>query len=148
MSKIRIRHGENEIELEGSDGFVRNHLEQFYQKVSLGAISTTPKIKKEVLEPVVKSSSAKKPTPAEFYKSKGKTDGISQILIFGKYLEEFEGLSEFSRQDVNRLAKAAKLSKNIHSQYFGNAIKQGLLRNHGRSKYSLTLSAEEILAAM
>ena len=79
MSKIRIRHGENEIELEGSDGFVRNHLEQFYQKVSLGAISTTPKIKKEVLEPVVKSSSAKKPTPAEFNKSKRKISAFKQV---------------------------------------------------------------------
>lgn len=89
-------------------------------------------------------------TPAEFYqqKAKGKTDGISKILIFGKYLEEFRSISEFSRQDINDLAKEAKLAKDIHTQYFTNAVKQGLLRSHGRSRYSLTLSAESIISAM
>ncbi|MBI4245372.1 MAG: hypothetical protein HY606_14885 [Planctomycetes bacterium] len=148
MSKIRIRHGDNEIELEGSADFMKKHLEQFYQKISVSSILIAPKIKQEILEPITKTSGGKKPTPAEFFKSKGKTDGISQILIFGKYLEEFEGLSEFSIQDVNRLAKDAKFPKDVHPQYFANAVKQGLLRIHGRSKYSLTLSAEEILAAM
>ena len=87
-------------------------------------------------------------TPAEYYKAKGKTDGVSQILIFAKYLEEFEGVSEFKRKDINDLTKKAKLSKDVHTQYFTNAVKQGLLRSHGGSQYSLTLSAESLLAAM
>jgi hypothetical protein len=107
-------------------------------------------LKQEIFEPVSKSPSSKHMTPAEFYtqKSKGKTDGISNILIFGKYLEESRGVSEFSRQEINDLARETKLSKDIHTQYFTNAVKQGLLRSHGRSRYSLTLSAESVVAAM
>jgi hypothetical protein len=69
-------------------------------------------------------------------------------LIFGKYLEEFRGQADFSRQDINKIAAEAKTSKDIHGQYFSNAVKQGLLRSVGRGRYSLTLSAEEALAGM
>ena len=55
---------------------------------------------------------------------------------------------EFTRADVNALTSQAKFSKDIHSQYFTNAVKQGLLRMHDGGKYSLTLSAEEILSAL
>ena len=132
MSKIRVRHGDNEIELDGSDAFIAKQLELFYQRVEVGRSLVSPTaIKKELLEPHAKPKHGKQPAPAEFYKSKGKTDGISQVLIFGKYLEEFEGKSEFSQAEVNKVAAEAKLSKDIHGQYFTNAIKQGLLRKRG-----------------
>lgn len=151
MNKIRIRHGENEIEVEGENKFIQKQIEEFYKKIaSLPSRITPTSLKQEILEPISKVSSARHMTPAEFYnlKSKGKTDGITNILIFGKYLEEFRGISEFSRQDINELASKAKLSKDIHTQYFTNAVKQGLLRSHGRSRYSLTLSAESVVATM
>jgi hypothetical protein len=143
MSKIRIRHGENEIELEGPDGFIKKHLESFYDRIK-GPLP----LKKEILEPSSKRVIGKAPTAAEFYKSKGRTDGVSQILIFGKYLDEFKNVSEFSRDDINKLAKDARLAKDIHGQYFTNAVKQGLLRSYGHGKYSLTLSAESVLSSM
>lgn len=148
MSKIRIRHGEHEIELDGSDQFVATHLEQFYDKI--GVVTGKPpraSLKQQLLDERAPSTPGKTPTPAEFYRSKGKTDGLSQLLIFARYLEEFQGKSEFSPGEVNQVAKDAKLSRNIHPQYFANAVQQGLLRKHGR-KYSLTLSAEEVLASM
>lgn len=149
MSKVRIRHGENEIEVEGTNEFIDKHLNDFYARVVQMPVQAPPtRLKKEILEPTPKIKPSEIPTPAEFFKSKGKTDGISQILIFGKYLEEYRDVTEFSRDDVNKLAKEAKLPKDIHSQYFTNAVKQGLLRTHGRSRYSLTLSAESIISAM
>lgn len=146
MGKIRLRHGDDEIEVEGSDAFIRKQVDQFYQRLGGGAPKPTPgDIKRQLLEtPAPKPG--KKPTPAEFYKSKGKTDGVSQVLIFGKYLEQFENKPEFTMSDLNTVVKEAKLSRNIHSQYFTNAVKQGLLRKQGQ-KYSLTLSAEEVLAS-
>jgi len=148
MSKIRIRHGEHEIELDGSDQFVSKHLDQFYEKIG-AASGKAPRatLKQQLLDEPAASKPGKTPTPAEFYRSKAKRDGLSQLLIFARYLEEFEGKTEFSAGDVNQVAKDAKLSKDIHPQYFTNAVKQGLLRKHGR-KYSLTLSAEEVLASM
>jgi len=148
MSKIRIKHGDNEIELEGSDDFIEMHLESFYGKVRLKETGiTAPKLKEEI-EKSLKKRTGKAPTPAEFYKNKGKTDGVSKILIFAKYLELYKDQTEFSRSDINNLVKEARLSKEIHSQYYTNSVKQGLLRALSGSKYTLTLSAEEVIASM
>ncbi|NLZ03647.1 MAG: hypothetical protein GXY19_00560 [Phycisphaerae bacterium] len=149
MSRIRVRHGDHEIELDGPDEFIKAQLADFYSRLkeSVGRLPVS-KIKQEILEPAPKPVGGKEPTPAEFYRQKGKEDGISQILILGKYLEEYRGISEFSRDDVNKLSKEVKLSKDIHGQYFTNAVKQGLLRSHGHGKYSLTLSAESTLSSM
>ena len=149
MSKIRVRYQDHEIEVEGSDEFIEEHLKLFYERIGKITVSIpSSQFKKEILEPPQKITSGKAPTPAEFYKSKGETHGVPQILIFGKYLEEYRNVSEFQREDINKLTKEAKLPKNIHSQYFTNAVKQGLLRSHGNRKYSLTLSAESVLSAL
>lgn len=148
MSRLRVRHGDNEFEAEGSDQFIKKQLDDFLSRI--GAISATPSratIKQQLLEEPSKPRKGKTPTPAEFYKAKGKKDGLSQLLIFARYLEEFEGKSEFSPGAINKLVSEAKLSKDIHPQYFSNGVKQGLLRKRGR-QYSLTLSAEEVLASM
>lgn len=148
MSRIRVRHGENEIELEGTDAFIKTYLEAFYKKIDIEIEQQpAPSIKEQLLSDAPKPKKGKIPTPAEFYKSKGKSDGLSQILIFGRYLEDYEDVTEFAPGDINKLAKDAKLAKDIHPQYFANGAKQGLLRKHGK-KYSLTLSAEEVLASM
>lgn len=148
MTKIRVRHGENEIELERTDAFINKHLGAFYQRISVkGPEISAPPVKLEVEVPA-KKRSTKPPTPAEFYNGIGKTDGVSKILIFAKYLELYRDKSEFVRADINSLVSEAKLSKDIHSQYFTNTVKQGLLRSLAGSKYTLTLSAEEVLASM
>ena len=149
MSKVRIRHGENEIEVEGSVDFIAEHLKTFYERIHLiPSVPSSASLKKEI-----QASASKKPTgkvfaPAEFYRNKNRTDGVAQVLIFGKYLEEFRNKTEFTRSDINAVAKEAKVSKDIHGQYFTNAVKQGLLRGLGSGKYSLTLSAEDALAVM
>ncbi|MDO8136776.1 MAG: hypothetical protein Q6354_03965 [Candidatus Brocadiales bacterium] len=149
MSKIRVRHGENEIELDGTDDFIKKHLDDFYSRIrvtSSGETMTT--LKEKIFEASSKKTRGKVPTPAEYLKAKGTTDRILQILIFGKYLEEFREISEFSPQEINSVAKEARLSKDIHTQYFTNAVKQGLLRSLGGGKYTLTLSAEDALRPM
>lgn len=146
MGRIRLRHGDNEIELEGSDPFIKKQLEQFYARLGGTSPSAKTAIREQLLSGATHKAGGKAPTPAEFYKQKGMTDGVSQILVFGKFLEQFRNKAEFTRKDINSAAKEAKLSKDIHAQYFTNAVKQGLLRKQGQN-YSLTLSAEELLAA-
>jgi len=148
MGKVRVRHGDNEIEVDGTDQFIKQQLESFYQRVgSIGSYISSPIIKEKLLDKEKVATTGKTLTPAEYYKAKGRTDGVSKILIFGKYLEQYSRQNEFSRSDVNKLAREAKLSRDIHTQFFTNAVKQGLLRRQG-GKYSLTLSAEEVLASM
>ena len=147
MSKIRVRHGEDEIELEGSDDFISARLTAFYEQ--LPKLTAAPPeqdgTRSAILRPA--ASKHKAVTPAEFYRSYGApTDGVSQILVFAKYLEDIEGRSEFAIADVNLAAKNARLAKNIHSQYFSNAVRDGLLRRDQKGLYSLTVSAEERLS--
>lgn len=145
-SKLRIKLKENEIEIEGDENFIEKYTTAFYKKIeNAPAPSKSLDLKEKIYEESTIKKSTKEPSPAEYYKSLGKTDGISQILIFAKYLELNRSFSEFSQKDINSLAKEAKLSKDIHGQYFSNAVKQGLLRSHGKGKYSLTLSAEDLL---
>lgn len=148
-TKVRVKLGDNEIEIEGDKTLIDNHLKSFYDKI-YGNSSTSKSIdlKDKIYEESSSKKLSKEPTPAEYYKSFGKTDGISQILIFAKYLEIYRSFSEFSQKDINNVAKDAKLSKDIHAQYFSNAVKQGLLRGHGKGKYSLTLSAEDIIKGL
>jgi len=149
MSKIRIRHGEDEIEVEGSDSFIKKQLESFYQRVRMTAVGVPATLKKDIQTAIEKKTLNKVPSPAEFYRAKNRSDGVSQILIFGKFLEEYRGKSEFTPQELNNVVtNEARLAKEIHGQYFTNAVKQGLLRGLGGGKYSLTLSAEDALAAM
>lgn len=149
MGKIRVRHGEHEIELEGADTFINKQLNAFYERIGqVMPVSAPATLKRDIQASAGKKAAGKIPTPAEFYKTKKRTDGISRILIFGKYLEQFRGQSEFSRQDINKIAAEAKLSRDIHAQYFTNAVKQGLLRSLGGGRYTLTLSAEDVFAAM
>jgi hypothetical protein len=148
MPRIRVRHGENEIEVEGELDFITNQLKSFYERMGLVGGRTSPATLKQTLLGEPEKGSSKTPSPAEFYKSKGRTDGVSQVLIFGKYLEQYGDTPEFTRAQVNAVASEAKLSKDIHGQYFTNAVKQGLLRSHEGNKYSLTLSAEEALSKL
>jgi len=147
MSKIRIRHGEDEIEVEGSDSFIKKQLDSFYQRVPVLPTGPPATLKKDIQAATDKKTPGRLPTPAEFYKAKNPRGGVSQILVFGKYLEEYRGKPEFTPQEINQIAGEAKL-KNIHGQHFTNAVKQGLLRSRERGKYSLALSAEDVLAAM
>ena len=149
MNKIKIKHGENEIELEGADKFIKLQLEKFYDNIKKVFSPMPPSsIKKELVAEQPKESNEISLSPAEYYKKKGRTDGISKLLIFAKYLELYEGKTEFTPSDINEVVKKAKLSKDIHRQYFTNAVKQGLLRSLNSGRYSLTLSAEEVLASM
>jgi len=148
MSKIRIRHGEDEIELDGSDSFIKNQLEAFYKRVQSLPAMAPATLKKDIQVAAAKKPSQGIPSPAEFYRAKNRTDGVSKILIFGKYLEEYRNKTEFTPLELNEIAKEVKLSKDIHPQYYSNAVRQGLLRGLGGGKYSLTLSAEDAIAVM
>jgi hypothetical protein len=150
MGKIKLKHGTHEIELEGDDAFIKSQLKAFYERIGAASLSTAvPQLTAtQILSPAPQAVPGPAPTPAEFYrlKNKGKADGITQLLIFAKYLETYKNLSEFSQKDVNAIVKNARLAKDIHAQYFSNAVKQGLLRSLGSGRYSLTLSAEELLS--
>ena len=42
MGKIRLRHGEDEIEVEGTDQFLQKQIESFYVRIGLASGTTVP----------------------------------------------------------------------------------------------------------
>lgn len=147
MSKVRIKIENNEIEIDGSDEFISNHLSELILKLENTTKTINPSSIKSELVRNPYFDTSKTPTPAEYFRGRRKTDGISQILLFAKYLELYKNQSEFSRNDINQLVKEAKLPRDIHSQYYTNAVKQGLLRVHGK-KYTITLTGEDYISSL
>jgi hypothetical protein len=150
MGKIRLRHGDSEIELDGDEAFIERQLDNFYARFKLSPESADSD--KRLLHSSSKdveaaAAAAADPTPAEYLKRFGNEDFAveHQIIIFGSYLQTIRNQSDFAQNDINQLAKQAKFPKDIHGQYFTRAAKQGLLRAEN-GRYSLTRTAEDLLA--
>jgi hypothetical protein len=143
--RIRLKIGENEIEVEGDSGFIEAQFKKYLHYISGGRIaSAVPEGKVKKIEVI---TSKKTMTPAEYIRLKQPKGGTEILLVLAKYLEEFKSLSDFSKKEINDLADEAKI-KDIHAQYFTLAVKQGLLKVLGNRKYSLTLSGEDAVVAM
>lgn len=149
MGRIRIKQGNSEIELEGDDAFIDRQLISFYARFGGEAIKPPPKLLDEQPD-IGKEENEEQyvPSVAAYLMQHGgnKADGLSQLMLLAAFLEKCQNKSEFSAKDINNIADEAKLPKNIHPQYFSNAVKQGLLRCRPGAKYSRTLTADNFLA--
>jgi hypothetical protein len=144
MGKIRLRHGDSEIELEGDEGFIERQLADFYSrfKINPTSVRSAPRL----LQATAKHGQVTKDsTPAEYLKVHAdlNVNGVMQLLLLGRYLEEVREKADFTPSDINQIAKEAKLPRDIHTQRFIDAVGAGLLRSDS-GRYSLTSSAQEI----
>ena len=147
--RIRLKIGENEIEVEGDEKFIEKHLQSFTSKYSFLKTGTakegSTKLPAKVI--AVKDKGGKDLSPAEFVRQKSPKGGTEQVIVLAKYLEDHESSSEFSVKDINRVARVAKIKK-IDNSYYPLAVKQGLLNKIARGKYQLTLTGEDAVLAM
>ncbi len=143
MGKIRLRHGQSEIELEGDEDFIERQLANFYARFKIDQESTTRE--SQLLGPP--DVNRKEVSPAEYLRALGASsaDAKSQLLVLGKFLETHRQQADFSPKELNSLAKEAKLSKDFHPQRFADAVAQGFLRLDN-NRYSLTGTADEFLS--
>jgi hypothetical protein len=146
---VRFRFGESEVEIEGDPKFIDKYLKTFWDRLGGRPVEAAPS-SKHVDWPAQIAASAKgkkAPSPAEFYREKNPDSGTETLIVFAKYLEDYRSQPEFKPADINKVAKDAKV-KDVHSQYYTYAVKQGLLRPVGKGKYALTLSGEDVVTAM
>jgi hypothetical protein len=137
--------GDYEIEVEGDEKFIESQLKRFIERAKP---ETQPRPPADLPSKIVAAAKAgKPPAPAEYYRQKTPHGGTETLLVLAKYLEDYRSQSEFTRNDINKLATDAKI-KDIHAQYFILAVKQGFLRTTGKSKYALTISGEDAVLAM
>lgn len=148
--RIRLKIGENEIELEGNEIFIDEHLKSFVDKCFSLKPSETTKVN-VVTHPTkttgIQNKDSKVLSPAEFVRQKSPKGGTEQLVVIAKYLEDYESLSEFSVKDITRVARVAKIGK-IDNAYYPLAVKQGLLNRIKHGRYQITLTGEDIVLAM
>lgn len=137
--------GDHEIEVEGDNAFIQKQLKMFFDRV--GGQRQQPLSKDLPSKIVASAKSGKVLGPAEYYRQKNPSGGTETLIVLGKYLDEFRSKSEFTRKDINALARETRI-RPIHAQYYANAVKQGLLRSVGRGTYGLSLTGEDAVAAM
>lgn len=146
--RIRLKIGENEIEVEGEESAVEKHLKNFVEKYSKELIEVkggSANLPARVV--VQKETSGKSLSPAEYVRQKNPKGGTEQLIVLAKYLEDYKSLSEFSIKDINKVAKDAKLGK-IDNSYYPQAVKQGLLNKIKYGRYQLTLTGEDAVVNM
>ena len=147
--RLRLKIGENEIEVEGDKRFIEQHLKFFLDKYDTPRL---PEQKIDAKKPVrggevLVDKSKKILSPAEFVRQKNPQGGREKLIVLAKYLEDYENLSEFKGKDINRVAHQAKIGK-IDPSYYPLAVKQGLLNKIKHGCYQLTLTGEDAVLAM
>lgn len=142
-NRVRLRYGENEIEVEGDAAFIKAQLADFFSR-----LGSQPAAVRDLPRAIVSAAERHKaPSPAEFIREKKPETGTEKLLVLGRYLEAFRSAVDFSPSEINKLTTEAKVPK-IEPVYFSRAVKQGLLRSAGKRRYSLTISGEDVVNAM
>src|SRR5882762_141197 len=139
--------GDHEIEVEGDNAFIQKQLKLFFDRVG-GQHLLQQAVSKDLPSKIVAGAkSGKTLSPAEYYRQKNPNGGTATLIVLGKYLDEFRSKGEFTKKDINALAREVRI-KPIHAQYYSLAVKQGLLRAIGRGTYGLSITCEDTVAAM
>jgi hypothetical protein len=142
--RVYWKVGDQEIEVEGDNAFIQKQLNIFFERLG----HHTPSASKDLPSRIVAvAKSGKAPSPAEYFRQKTPNGGTETLIVLAKYLDEFRNKSDFSRKDIQIIAREAKIP-HLHGQYYLNAVKQGLLRTLGRGTYGLSISGEDAVAAM
>ena len=142
--RVYWKIGDSEIEVEGDNTFIQKQLKVFFERLGSQSHPTSKDLPSKI---VAVAKSGKAPSPAEYYRQKNPNGGTETLIVLAKYLDEFRNKSDFTKKDLKLIAQEAKLDI-IHSQYYLNAVKQGLLRSVGRGTYGLSISGEDAVAAM
>ena len=142
--RVYWKIGDQEIEVEGDNAFIQKQLKIFFERVGQNPRFMSKDLPSKIVQG---AKSGKALSPAEYYRQKNPNGGTETLIVLGKYLDEFRSKSEFTRKDINAVAREAKLSP-LHAQYYANAVKQGLLRSIGRGTYGLSITGEDAVAAM
>src|SRR2546428_3334154 len=150
VGRIRVKIGDNEIEVEGEEAFVEKHLKEVLDHLDRASTSRTRDLPAKIIqaaETEAKSKPRRDLTPAEYYLQVKPSTGTETLIVLAKYLEDFRGTNEFTPSDIKKIANEAKLA-DIHGQYFTYAMREGFLRQVSKGKYALTLSGEDAVLGL
>jgi len=125
---MRVRIGDNELEVSGPTGFVEKKIAEFVElnkekplvrKVASGVSQKTPE-------------SMKKMSPSQFFKKTVPQTSVDRVLAAGYYLEKFQNNESFTANDVRETIRSAKRNPPTNTNDAINSnIKKGLIMSAG-----------------
>jgi hypothetical protein len=143
--RIRIKHGEVEIEAEGDKEFVEKHIEEFKKEMlkiakELPPKEVTPEIPRKEIDWGELSL-------GEFYKQKQPKNHNKTVVVFAYWLTKRKGQEEFQPKDIRACYGEAKISKpkNVRQHISVNVSKGYLTTGSKKSWYKLTRTGKEFV---
>lgn len=145
--KLRLRIGEDEIEVEGELAFIEKHVAEFFARTPRTGVGDAGSAEPNLTKRSVKGeASGKGYSAAEFYKQKRPDGGTKSLIVLGRYLHESRGQENFTRAEIKALCSEIRI-KDIHSQYYTLALKQGWMRET-ENGFAVTISGDELVDGM
>lgn len=139
---VRLRIGESEIEITGSQKYVDKKIAEFIKQPPTQAV----KLMSDDAPPQTKASQATKQlSVAQFFKKVSPKSAVDQVLSAGFYLETHQAQENFTASEVSVVIKNAKIRppKNPNDA-INNNIKKGLIMSAGNrdSKIAFVLTSD------
>lgn len=148
---MRVRIGENELEITGPSDFVEKKIAEFLEKQkSVSATSTQSSPPQFPALPGIKVG--KGMSVAQFFRKVSSKSDVDRALAAGYFLEKFENVENFTASEIRETIRKAKIPppKNPSDSISKN-IKKGFMMTagdkEGKMAFVLTTDGEEAIAS-
>ncbi|HEY5296685.1 MAG TPA: hypothetical protein VIK59_02050 [Verrucomicrobiae bacterium] len=142
---MRVRLGDNEVEITGPSDFVEEKISEFLKKPPTQTRHETGSA--SVAQPPSQQASAKPKSPAQFFKSISPRTDNDRVLVATFFLEKFRNAQSATSLEIKDLIKDAKIPPpNNTSEAINQNIRKGFLMTggdrEGKTAFVLTTEGE------
>ena len=146
---MRVRIGDNELEVTGPESFVESKINEFVkgQKERSERIPSAHRASPDAGSAIA-GVSGKKMSIAQFFKSASPKSDVDRTLVAGYYLEKYENAESFTAAEIRETIRKAKINppKNT-SDTIARNIRKGLMMSagdkEGKMAFVLTTDGED-----
>lgn len=142
---VRLRIGESEIEITGSQKYVDKKIAEFIKQPPTQAAKV---MSDDASHQAKTSQETKKLSVAQFFRKISPKSAVDQVLSAGYYLERYGGQEDFTASEVKVVIQNAKIRPpNNPNDAINSNIKKGLIMSAGNREnkiaFVLTSDGEE-----
>lgn len=144
---MRVRVGQNEIEITGPSNYVEKKIAEFLEKQNSSSVAT----EREFNESSQPTGSIKKSSVSQFFRKIALKSETDRVLAAGYFLETFKKSESFTSAEIRETIREAKIQppKNTNDSINKN-IKKGYMMTagdkDGKMAFVLTTDGEEVIS--
>ncbi len=152
---MRVRIGENEIEVTGPSDFVEKKIAEFVEKLKPGSVSSSGSLPKGTISSTEEAAKGlpKGMSPLQFFKKVSPKTDLDRVLAAGYFLEKFKNQDSFTSSEVKEVIREAKTPPPPNtSDSINKNIKKGYMMpsgdKEGKMAFVLTSDGEETITEL